>query len=46
MLSHLEEKVIGHYRSNQKNKKTYVTFCRKKSNNSDNALQINLPSDE
>ena len=46
MLSHLEEKVIGHYPSKQKNKKRYVTFCRKKSNNLDNALQINLPFDE
>ena len=38
MLSHLEEKTVGNYRSNQKNLKSYVTFCRKKSNNSDNAL--------
>ena len=38
MLSHLEEKTVGHFRSNQKNKKRYVTFCRKKSNNSANAL--------
>ena len=40
MLSHLEEKVVGNYRSNQKNKERYVTFCSKKSNNSDNALQV------
>ena len=46
MLSHLEEKIICHYPSKQKNKKRYVTFCRNKSNNSDNALQIDLPFDE
>ena len=42
MLLNLEEKITSHYCFNQKNKKSYVKFCRKKSNNSDNALQINL----
>ena len=46
MLSHLEKNIIGHYPSNQKNKKRYVTFCMKKSNISNNALQVNLPFDE
>ena len=46
MLSHLEENIIGHYPSNQKNKKRYVTFCMKKINISNNALQVNLPFDE
>ena len=42
MLSHLEEKAVGHYRSYQTIEKRYATFCRKNSKNFDNALQIKL----
>ena len=46
ILSHLEKKTVGNYRSNQKNKKRYFTFCRKNLTILITHYKSNIPSDE